>query len=315
MYSPTTRLLTVLEMLQSTVGVSGPELAKKLEVDVRSVRRYITMLRDMGIPVESETGRFGNYYLRPGFRLPPLMFNHSEILAVMMGLISIRTVLSAESAILKIERVLPDMLRQQARALQQTLTFNLPHSQPLPHQILSMMSLASYFHQQVSFEYMSASDTKTARTVDCYGIIYHHGLWYCVGYCHLRTELRIFRLDRIGQIQLLETYFIPPPNFDTQDYFLTKIANIPYIWFIQVLLKTNLQQVEHISPILCKLDVVDEGILLTMRAEQLDWAARFLISLQCDFVVLTPPELREEIRNLAHHLLAMVSTSDIEDED
>ena len=67
MYSPTTRLLTVLEILQSQGGISGPELARRLEVDVRSVRRYVTMMRDMGIPVESEPGRYGIYYLRQNY--------------------------------------------------------------------------------------------------------------------------------------------------------------------------------------------------------------------------------------------------------
>src|SRR5690349_11690155 len=108
MYSPTTRLLTILEILQSRNEVSGPELAATLEVDVRSVRRYVTMLRDMGIPVESDPGRYGTYYLRPGFRLPPLMFNGGEILAIILGLMAVRHVgmsggLAVESAIAKIE--------------------------------------------------------------------------------------------------------------------------------------------------------------------------------------------------------------------
>src|SRR5215475_7778951 len=90
MYSPTTRLLTVLELLQSQQSVSGVELAKTIEVEVRSVRRYVTMLRDMGIPVESEKGRYGSYSLRPGYRLPPLMFNESEILSVILGLMAVK---------------------------------------------------------------------------------------------------------------------------------------------------------------------------------------------------------------------------------
>src|SRR5579864_1605037 len=81
MYFPTTRVLTVLELLQSHWQMSGPEMARRLEVDIRTVRRYITMLQDLGIPVEAERGRHGSYRLRPGFKLPPLMFTEEEVLA------------------------------------------------------------------------------------------------------------------------------------------------------------------------------------------------------------------------------------------
>src|SRR6266851_3929020 len=88
MYFPTTRVLTVLELLQSHQRLSGPELAARLEVDTRTVRRYITMLQDLGIPVEAGRGRYGFYCLRPGFKLPPLMFTNDEALALTLGLLA-----------------------------------------------------------------------------------------------------------------------------------------------------------------------------------------------------------------------------------
>src|SRR5947209_12202729 len=123
MYHPTTRVLTVLEVLQSRGGASGAELAARLEVDVRTVRRYVTMLQDMGIPVEARPGRHGGYRLRPGYRLPPLMFDNDEALAVTLGLLFARrhgltnAAPATEGALAKIERVLPDTLRAQVRAL------------------------------------------------------------------------------------------------------------------------------------------------------------------------------------------------------
>src|SRR5919206_1828063 len=90
MYHPTTRLLAVLELLQSRQRVGGAELARRLEVDERTVRRYVTMLRDLGIPVEAERGRHGAYRLRPGYKLPPLMFTDEEALAVVLGLLAAR---------------------------------------------------------------------------------------------------------------------------------------------------------------------------------------------------------------------------------
>lgn len=309
MYSPTTRLLTVLEVLQSKSGVNGPELAQKLEVDVRSVRRYITMLRDMGIPVESEPGRYGTYYLRPGFRLPPLMFTGGEILAIVLGLVAVRHLglsrtLAVESAAAKIQRVLPEELREQARALQEALTLNLPISRALADETIATASLAAYQHNQVEMVY-HATD-KTERTVDIYGLVYQNGLWYIVGYCHLRNDIRIFRLDRVLQIKLLATAFEPPADFDPLTYLLTKIALIPSVWTVEVLLKTSLQDAQtRISTATGILTEVEGGVLLRMRADDLEWIARFLVSLNCPLAVLHPPELREELQKLAQFIFEM----------
>ena len=83
MSHPTTRVLTVLELLQSHSRLSGAELADRLEVDRRTVRRYVSALQELGVPVESEPGRYGGYRLRPGYKLPPMMFNEEEALALM----------------------------------------------------------------------------------------------------------------------------------------------------------------------------------------------------------------------------------------
>src|SRR5262245_40433041 len=128
MYHPTTRLRAVLELLQSRGRIGGGELARRLEVDERTVRRYVTMLRDLGIPVEAELGRYGAYRLRPGFKLPPLMFSDEEALAVVLGLLAARRmgltvdVTATEGALAKIERVLPETLRSQLQAVSAAIT-------------------------------------------------------------------------------------------------------------------------------------------------------------------------------------------------
>src|SRR5204863_237388 len=93
MYHPTTRVLTTLELLQSHQALSGPALAARLEVDARTVRRYIAMLQDLGIPVEAARGRYGGYRLRPGYKLPPLMFTEDEALATMPAAWSVEVLL------------------------------------------------------------------------------------------------------------------------------------------------------------------------------------------------------------------------------
>src|SRR5260370_17118603 len=123
MYFPSTRVLTILELLQSRQQLSGPELAQRLEVNARTVRRYITMLQDLGFPVEAVRGRHGSYRLRPGFKLPPLIFTEDEALPLTLQLLVARQLVltaaapAVEAALAKIERVLPLALREQVQAL------------------------------------------------------------------------------------------------------------------------------------------------------------------------------------------------------
>jgi predicted DNA-binding transcriptional regulator YafY len=314
MYSPTTRLLTVLEILQSQGGISGPELAKRLEVDVRSVRRYVTMMRDMGIPVESDAGRYGTYYLRPGFRLPPLMFTGAEIIAIILGLVAVRHLglsraLAVDSAAAKIQRVLPDELREQARALQEVLTLNIPTSHTSSEDLIAKVSLAAYQHNQAWIEYHGGENSRTARIIDVYGLVYHGLFWYAVGYCHLREDIRIFRLDRVQQIKLLDIEFEPPQDFDALGYLLTKIANMPMMWLVEVVLKTTLKNAQsRVSRAMGVLEEVEDGVLLRLGADNLEWAAHFLVGLHCPMVILHPPELRDELRKVAQSILEIADS-------
>src|SRR5438552_2578211 len=205
MYFPTTRVLTVLELLQSHQRLSGPDIAERLEVNPRTVRRYITMLQDLGIPIETERGRYGTYRLRPGFKLPPLMFTEDEALALTLGLLAARrlgltiTAPAVEGALAKIDRVLPAALRERVQAVQQTLDLISPEtyvSSPGGSMVLTF-STAAQQERRIWMRYRASSADETERAVDPYGLVYHVGLWYTVGYCHLRNGLRVFRLDRV----------------------------------------------------------------------------------------------------------------------
>jgi len=312
MYSPTTRLLTVLELLQSQQNVSGVELAETLEVDVRSVRRYVTMLRDMGIPVESEKGRYGAYSLRPGYRLPPLMFNESEILAVILGLMAVRRLGMAtgggsESASAKVLRVLPDDLRDRVRAFQGALTLDMPAYQAVPEEVLARFSLSAYQRLRLWIQYWGGSrNSATERNVDVYGLVYRTGFWYAVAYCHLRDDLRVFRLDRVRRSRLLEESFAPPPDFDALAYLNDSFATIPGYWDVEVLFKAKPEQVaHHVSPSIGTLEVVQGGVLFHCYSDGLEWIARFLIGTNMKFTVNRPPELREKLREIARSILHM----------
>jgi len=140
MYSPATRLLTVLDVLQTRPCWTATELAELLQVNTRSIRRYITTLQDLGIPVVAERGRYGGYRLRPGSKLPPLMLNDEEALAVTLGLLTAQRfglshiVPAVEDALAKIVRVLPQTIRDQAQAIQDTAMLNLPSTHCVPPQ-------------------------------------------------------------------------------------------------------------------------------------------------------------------------------------
>lgn len=313
MYSPTTRLLTVLELLQSKGSATGPELAARLEVPVRSVRRYVTMLRDIGIPVESDLGRYGAYYLRPGFRLPPLMFNNSEILAIILGLMAVGRVglasaLGVESATAKIERVLPDELREHVRAIQAVLTLDMPppNAHGPSEATIAQFSSAAYQHSRLWIEYQGARGEKTERDVDVYGLVFHASAWYVVGYCHLRQDLRIFRLDRVQQFIILDDTFEPPAGFDPLAHLLDTIANMPGSWRIEVLLKTTMEEARaRVSPATATLEATEGGVMMRCYADGLDWMAHFLVGLRCPLTILHPPELRDQLRQLAQSIVQM----------
>ncbi len=315
MYFPTTRVLTVLELLQSHQQLSGPELAERLEVDTRTVRRYITMLQDLGIPVKAERGRYGAYRLRPGFRLPPLMFTEDEALALTLGLLAARrlglTVAApaVEGALAKVERVLPVALRERVQAVQETLVFDFNPSDTSPtSEVVITLCAAAQQGRRVQMRYRSWSSEETERAVDVYGLVYRAGFWYAVGYCHLRTDLRVFRLDRVLHVEMLDETFIRPSGFDCLEHVVRSIANTPGTWLVDVLLETTLEEaLRRVPPALATLEQAPDGVVLRCYVGNLDWIAHFLAGLGFPLVVRQPSELREALQRLAEEIAKMAA--------
>src|SRR5438270_8031178 len=265
MYHPTTRALTVLELLQAHRQMSGPRLAERLEVDVRSVRRYITMLQDLGIPIEAERGRYGTYRLMRGFKMPPLMLTEDEALALTLGLLVARRLGIAmaapavEGALAKIDRVLPEALRERVQAVQEMLELTSISSERSPSSpdssVVLTLSTATQQEKRVWMRYRSGQAEVTERAVDPYGLIFHAGLWYTTGYCHLRQDMRMFRLDRVLQAELLEETFTRPPDFDSLDYLRRSIASMPGTWKVEVVLEMPWEEAQRqVPPTMAMLD-------------------------------------------------------------
>lgn len=311
MYFPATRVLTILEMLQSRQRLSGPELAARLEVNTRTVRRYITMLQDLGFPIEAERGRHGFYHLRSGFKLPPLMFTEEEALALTLGLLAVRrlgltvTTPAVEGALAKIERVLPQTLQERVRAVQETLSLTFPpYSVNTRSETLLTLCTAAQLERRVFLSYQAWDGKESTREADIYGLVYRGGYWYSVGYCHLRQDLRVFRLDRINTVEMRDETFTRPLDFDCVEHVMHSLSTTPATWPVEILLETTLAEARQvILPAVASLEETDRGVMMRCSVGNLRWLAEgILMRLEWPFIIVQPPELHAELHKLAAHL-------------
>jgi predicted DNA-binding transcriptional regulator YafY len=319
MYHPTTRVLTVLEMLQARQRLSGNEIAERLEVDKRTVRRYIMMLQDLGIPIETERGRYGGYRIQAGYKLPPLMFTNDEALSVVLGLLVARKMgltgaaPDTEGALAKIERVLPGPLREQVQAVQEALKLDLAPVAAVPAtETVILLSQAVRGRQPVWIRYKSGGSAQiTERVFNPYSVVYRGGRWYAVGHCQLRNDLRCFRLERIFEVEPYEGSFTPPPDFDSVAFLLESLARVPEEWEVELILHATLEEARRIiSPALAILEETNEGVRFRASASSLDWFARELASYPFPFTIVRPDALRDALRQRAPALHAAADRTD-----
>lgn len=301
---PASRVLAVLELLQSRGRISGPELAQRINVDVRTLRRYIVLLEELGIPITTERGRHGAYMLVAGFKLPPMMFTDAEALALSMGLLAARSLglHAGESALAsaqaKLERVMPDSLKRRLRAVETTVSIESPSTLAMQVNATALMLLthAAHVAERVHLHYRSAQGEESRRDFDAYGLGFRGGAWYAVGYCHLRHGVRGFRVDRIIEVQPLAVRFTRPRGFNVLEWLNRSIATLPRAHHVEVLLRTDLAKArEAFSPAMGLLEPADDGVLLRVRTDDLAWFARQLARVPFDFEIRTPQRLRKEL--------------------
>jgi predicted DNA-binding transcriptional regulator YafY len=242
--------------------------------------------------------------------MPPLMFTADETMAVVLGLMIVRKLSLAdsagtESAAAKIERVLPLEVRERIWAVQGTLTFDLQSQvNAPPGELVAALSWSSHNGTRAFITYRTPNGAQTEREIDPYGVVYHAGLWYTVGYCHLREDVRVFRLDRIQSIALRDAPFDRPHDFDPLTYVLESIALAQGGWEVEVLLKVSMEQARRAVPLdVGTLEEVEGGAVMRATAGSLNWMARFLVWINCPFEIITPPELGDAIRELGERLL------------
>jgi predicted DNA-binding transcriptional regulator YafY len=234
---PTGRALKLLSLLQTRRRWSGAELAQRLEVTERTVRRDIDRLRRLGYPVDAAPGGDGGYRLSAGSHLPPLLLDDDEAVAVAVGLRAAAGAAiegmddASVRALAKLEQVLPDHLRRRVSALHAAVV-SLQHEHNgddvIDPDALSVLAAACRDHEEARFDYVGPDGDTTRRLVEPYQLISAGRRWYLIAWDLRRTDWRTFRLDRLAQVRLAGRRFPPRaiPGGSAAAYFAESIASI-----------------------------------------------------------------------------------------
>ena len=304
----------MLELLQTRGRIGGPELARRLEVGERTVRRYAATLQEIGVPVEGERGRYGAYSLKRGYKMPPMMFTDEEALGLALGLLAARTLglvgvaPAVEGALAKLERVMPEALRGRVQNLEETVSIAIARpTTPADSETLLTLAAAVGERRRVRLRYRSGWAGESERVVDLYGVMQREGYWYAAGHCHLRGSMRLFRLDRVLEAEKLDDTFARPAGLDSPGAVLSAVASTPGDeWLVEVLLETSAEDARWQLPSVgLALEQAEGGTLLRCSTWSLDWIARVLAGLDCSFIVRRPEELREALERRAEKIATL----------
>ncbi len=311
MYDPIMRVLTVLEVLQARDHVTGAELAERLEVDLRTVQRYIVRLKDLKIPVESSRGVGGAYRLRPGYRLPPLLLTNEEAFALSLGLHSLRQVgLSAfapatEGALKKLGRVLPEALRESIQTVDDVVAIEPGPwvvSTPVEHLIRAASAIRA--GKRIRFDYLAHDGNATRRHIEPYAVVHTDGRWYLIGYCLSRRALRTFRLDRVANIESGAGSFRRPADFDARQHLRASMPFVQSQYQIDVWIDLAVEEArKSFVPLRVAIEEENGGTRIRCGRDRLEMIAAMLLSIGRRIVVDGPPELRKTFRELARQAL------------
>jgi predicted DNA-binding transcriptional regulator YafY len=311
MYDPIMRVLTVLEILQARDHVTGAELALRLEVDLRTVQRYIVRLKDLHIPIDSTPGVGGSYRLRPGYRLPPLLLTNEEAFALSLGLRALHQIgLSAfapatEGALAKLGRVLPDTLRDSIQTVEDVIAIE-PGPWVVSTSVESLTRAASAIRTEktIRFAYQSHDATATRRHIRPYAVMHTDGRWYLIGHCLTRKAMRTFRLDRVSNLELTTITFNRPASFDVRQYLHDRMPFLQSGYQIDVWIDMPIEEATRtFTPMRVAVEAHDNGTRLRCNRDRLEMFAAMLIAMGRRIIVHNPPALRETFRQLARQAL------------
>jgi predicted DNA-binding transcriptional regulator YafY len=299
------RLLALLSLLQTPREWPGSELARRLEVSPRTVRRDIERLRDLGYPVEASMGADGGYRLVAGTAMPPLLLDDEEAVAITVGL---RTAAgqavegideAAVRALTKLERVLPSRLRHRVGALGAATVPLVTGDQPTvdPSQLTGIAAAVTN-RERLRFAYRSNTDDATKRHVEPYRLVSAGRRWYLVAFDLDRDDWRVFRVDRVANAQPTGARYRPRelPESDPAAFVAGKLYSLLPTYEAVVVVALPAAEV---PPHLGTVEPVDERrSRVRAGADTLEWLAFRFATAGCEFTVEEPPELIDYLRKL-----------------
>src|SRR5881396_939645 len=306
------RLLELLSLLQARRAWSGSELADRLEVSRRTIRRDVERLRDLGYPVESITGPAGGYRLRAGTAMPPLLLDDDEAIAIAVGL---RTAARASvtgieetavRALVKLEQVLPTHLRRRVRALG-SATISPPVGGPtVDPQDLTVIAAACRDSERLRFAYRSRDGTDSRREVEPHALVNLGWRWYLLAWDRRREDWRSFRVDRLARPASTGVRFTARrlPAKDAAAFVKESIIGAPNRFEARVTLRAAANEIASRVPARWgTVEPIDEHTCEYRTGDDdLGWLALRVAMLGVDFEVQEPPELLEHLRVLAERL-------------
>jgi predicted DNA-binding transcriptional regulator YafY len=305
------RTLRLLSLLQTHTYWPGRELAERLEVSARTLRRDVDRLRDLGYPVQARRGTDGGYQLAPGAALPPLMVDDEEAVALVVGLQAATGTTApgvAEAsvrALAKLVQVLPPRLRRRVEAVRAMTMAGGWDARPGPAVdtgVLTTLALACRDTERLRFGYTAADGRRTERHVEPHRLVSLGRRWYLVAYDLTRHDWRSFRVDRIAEPGADGSRFLPRelPAADAAQFVRSGMDNLPGLHRVEVLVDAPADTIRERIGRWCTIEELDPGhCRVSITADSLDWPTMTLGVLDADFRIVHPPELAAQIRNWA----------------
>ena len=308
--SPTARALLVLEMVQNQPGIGAAQLAGRLGLSDRAVRRNVAVLREAGIPVESTRGRYGGYRVGRGLRVPPLMFTATEALALVMAVLEGHDAADPEdpvgSALGKIVRVLPEPLAKPVDAIRRVTARGWDVGVPDVETTAALVQ-ASAAHRRVRLTYRLGPDRERDMDVDPWAVVVRHRRWYVLGWSHTRDAMRVLRVDRVARVGVLGETFTPPADLEPMAT-LEEHLSQGWRYAVEVEIEAPLADVQHWLPrSFGRLEAMgDRRTRLVATTDEPEWYAAQLAEVPYDFRLVDSREVRAAMDVLARRLRAAV---------
>jgi len=307
-----TRLLSMLFLFQSRRKWTVSDLSDELEVSDRTIHRYIGMLEEMGIPLYSERGPYGGFSLLRTYKLPPLLFTPEEASVLYMGARLVGDIWgkplhdAVTSVTAKLDNVLPDDIRQEVQRTQRTTAVMTDTSRDYSpyHDLMVTLRDSMAAEKRVRIRYNSFARVDTERVVDPYGLSFRWGNWYLIGYCHLRGEMRTFRIDRISRCEALSETFEMSERFNAKTYMQETMAwENRYEVIVQIAPEAAADMRERGSDWMRVSDNPDGSVNVTFDVDNFNWATGWVLSWGGLAKALEPPELITRVKKSAQRVL------------